>query len=121
MHTRTRARAHTHTHIQERRELEMLHSQLQLAEAGGGAGRSGGEGGSEDDGGEEGYGRGGVERVDTVAAVAGDDERFRLSDDDEADPAGPGPGGAPKGKSRKCGIGITFRCGAACARGGRPV
>ena len=45
----------------------------------------------------------------TVAAVAGDDEKFVLSDDEAGGFKGGEDHGPQKPKSRKCGIGITFR------------
>ncbi len=57
-----------------------------------------------------------VDRMDTVAAVAGDDENFVLSDE-EASGARAGEGhSTQKPKGRKCGIGITFRRVCRCAR-----
>ena len=50
-----------------------------------------------------------VERMDTVAAVAGDDENFVLSDDEAGGARVGEDHGTHKPKSRKCGIGITFR------------
>jgi hypothetical protein len=79
---------------QETRELEMLQQELRKADS---------RGVSDDDM----YPP--VERMDTVAAVAGDDENFVLSDE-EASGARAGEDHAThKPKSRKCGLGITFR------------
>ncbi len=79
---------------QETRELEMIQQELRKADD---------RAASDDDM----YPP--VERMDTVAAVAGDDEKFVLSDDEAGGFKGGEDHGAHKPKSRKCGIGITFR------------
>ncbi len=93
---------------QETRELEMIQQELRKADSGG----------ASDD---ERYPP--VERMDTVAAVAGDDENFVLSDEEAIGARAGEDHSTQKAKSRKCGIGITFRrvslCGCLIVWGSR--